>query len=103
LSIIDDLNIKAESNPLSTYEKEALRDANERLNKLRRDEETKWAQWAKVKHHVQEGGNNTKYFHLIANGKHREKNISIRTRRSNYCGGRQFKGLLLNTLKKTLW
>jgi hypothetical protein len=73
LSIIDDLNIKAESNPLSTYEKEALRDANERLNKLRRHEETKWAQWPKVKHHVQEGGNNTKYFHLIANGKHREK------------------------------
>jgi hypothetical protein len=24
---------------------------------------------------MQEGGNNTKYFHLIANGKHRKKNI----------------------------
>jgi hypothetical protein len=23
---------------------------------------------------VQEGGNNTRYFHLIANGKHRKKN-----------------------------
>ena len=23
--------------------------------------------------HIQEGGNNTKYFHLIANGKHRKK------------------------------
>jgi hypothetical protein len=41
---------------------------------LRREEETKWAQQAKVKH-VQEGGNNTKYFHLIANGKHRKKKI----------------------------
>jgi hypothetical protein len=51
-----------------------LRDANEKLAKLRRDEETKWAQLAKVKH-VQEGGNNTKYFHLIANGKHRRKKI----------------------------
>jgi hypothetical protein len=29
---------------------------------------------AKVKH-IQEGGNNTKYFHLIANGKHRRKKI----------------------------
>jgi hypothetical protein len=29
---------------------------------------------AKVKH-VKEGGNNTKYFHLIANGKHRRKKI----------------------------
>jgi hypothetical protein len=37
-------------------------------------EEAKWAQRAKVKH-VQEGGNNTRYFHLIANGKHRKKKI----------------------------
>jgi hypothetical protein len=44
------------------------------LAKLRRDEETKWAQRAKVKH-IQEGSNNTKYFHLIANGKHRRKKI----------------------------
>jgi hypothetical protein len=36
--------------------------------------ETKWAQRAKVKH-VQEGGSNTKYFHLVANGKHRRKKI----------------------------
>jgi hypothetical protein len=34
----------------------------------------KWAQRAKVKN-VQEGGNNTKYFHLVANGKHRRKKI----------------------------
>ena len=39
-----------------------------------REEESKWAQRAKVKH-IQEGGNNTKYFHLIANGKHRKKKI----------------------------
>jgi hypothetical protein len=25
--------------------------------------------------HIQEGGNNTKYFHLITNGKHRKKRI----------------------------
>jgi hypothetical protein len=41
---------------------------------LRRDEESKWAQRAKVKH-IQEGGNNMKYFHLGANGKHRRKFI----------------------------
>jgi hypothetical protein len=28
----------------------------------------------KVKH-IQEGGNDTKYFHLVANGKHRRKKI----------------------------
>jgi mannosylglycoprotein endo-beta-mannosidase len=44
------------------------------MNQLRRDKETKWAQRAKVKH-VQEGENNTKYFHLIANGKRRKKKI----------------------------
>jgi hypothetical protein len=44
------------------------------LAKLRRDAEIKWAQRAKVKH-IQEGCNNTKYFPLIANGKHRRKKI----------------------------
>ena len=48
--------------------------ANDRKCGLRRDEETKWAQRAKVKY-IQEGGNNTKYFHLIVNGKHRKKKI----------------------------
>jgi hypothetical protein len=51
-----------------------MRKARDDLAKLRRDEESKWAQRAKVKH-VQEGGDNTKYFHLVANGKHRRKRI----------------------------
>jgi hypothetical protein len=50
------------------------KEADIALAKLRHDEETKWAQHAKVKH-IQEGGNNTRYFHLIANGKHRKKRI----------------------------
>jgi hypothetical protein len=74
LSNIDDLDIKAESTPLSIFERKTLKDATDHLNKLRRDEETKWAQRPKVKH-VHEEGNNTKYFHLIANGKHRKKKI----------------------------
>ena len=72
LAIIDELDLKAESVLRSVSEREKLKDANERITRLRRDEETKWAQRAKVKH-IQEGGNNTKYFHLIANGKHRKK------------------------------
>jgi hypothetical protein len=39
------------------------REANIALEKLWLEEETKWAQHAKVKH-IQECGNNTKYFHL---------------------------------------
>ena len=74
LKLIDELDIKAEMVSLSDTERASLREANDRISKLRRDEETKWVQHAKVKH-VQEGGNNTKYFHLIANGKHRKKKI----------------------------
>jgi hypothetical protein len=74
MAIIEELDIKAESIPLSNNEKRKLREANEGLCNLRRNEETKWSQRAMVKH-IQEGGNNTKYFHLIANGKHRKKKI----------------------------
>jgi exonuclease III len=74
LSIIDELDLKAESIRLSEQERDALRTANDKMAKLRREEEAKWAQRAKVKH-ILEGGNNTRYFHLIANGKHRKKKI----------------------------
>jgi hypothetical protein len=72
LCILVELDIKAETIQLSSAEGNELKLANEKLNKLKRDEETKWAQRAKVKN-IQEGGNNTKYFHLIADGKHRKK------------------------------
>jgi hypothetical protein len=60
--------------PLSDSERVSKRGADLRLASLRRDEESKWAQRAKVKF-IQQGGNNTKYFHLIANGKHRKNKI----------------------------
>jgi hypothetical protein len=74
INIIDTLDTKAKISPLDNDERRILRNANDELAKLRRDEETKWAQRAQVKH-IQQGGNNTKYFHLIANGKHRRKNF----------------------------
>jgi hypothetical protein len=55
LNIIDSLDIKAESCPLSEHERALKRESDESLAKLRRDEETKWAQRAKVKY-IQEGG-----------------------------------------------
>jgi hypothetical protein len=72
--LIDFLDKKAETVSLSTSERGELRDANIKLAKLRRGEESKWAQRAKVKY-IQEGENNTKYFNLIANSKHRRKII----------------------------
>jgi hypothetical protein len=63
LNIIDYLDLKAETNLLTNVESEELKKANDSLNKLRREEESKWAQRAKVKH-LQEGGNNTEIFSL---------------------------------------
>jgi hypothetical protein len=74
LSVIDILDRKAELCPLDEEERKSLRNAMDKVTKLRRDEESKWAQRAKIKF-IQEGGDNTKFFHLIANGKHRRKKI----------------------------
>jgi hypothetical protein len=54
LLLIDKLDLQAEIAPLSDLERKELRDANEILVNLRRDEEIKWVQRAKVKH-IQEG------------------------------------------------
>ena len=74
LAIIEELDLKAESAMLTVSERDALKEANDKITKLRREEEIKWLQRAKTKH-IQEGGTNTRYFHLIANGKHRKKKI----------------------------
>ena len=88
LKLTDELDIKAETTPLSVAEKAAKKEADECIARLRRDEEAKWAQRAKVKH-IQEGGSNTRYFHLIANGKHRKKRIfQLVKRRGNNSGSR---------------
>jgi hypothetical protein len=46
--LIDELDLKAEVCPLSAAERAAKKEADECLANLRRDEETKWAQRAKV-------------------------------------------------------
>ena len=75
LLLIDELDIKAESTPLTVAERAAKKEADECIARLRQDEGAKWAQRAKVKY-IQEGGDNTRYFHLIANGKHRKSVFS---------------------------
>jgi hypothetical protein len=73
-SIIDFLDKKVEVVVLDESERASLRRAVDDLAVLRRDEESKWAQRAKVIY-IQEGGDNTKYFHLVANRKNRKKRI----------------------------
>ena len=45
-----------------------------RLAELLREEELKWYQRAKIKH-LLEGDANTKYYYLLANGRHRKTRI----------------------------
>jgi hypothetical protein len=61
MEVIDSVDMKAETTPLTASEREALKEANEIFVKLIRDEESKWAQKSKVRH-IQDGGNNNKYF-----------------------------------------
>jgi hypothetical protein len=55
LLLIHELDIKAENCPLNVVHRAAKKEVDECIAKLRRAEETKWAQRAKIKH-VQEGG-----------------------------------------------
>jgi mannosylglycoprotein endo-beta-mannosidase len=68
------LDKKAENSPLDQDELNLKHVMNERLADLLREEELKWYQRAKAKN-LLEGNANTKYFHLVANGKHRKSRI----------------------------
>lgn len=72
-STIIEMDVLAESSDLSEAEQEKLAQARDHLSILLR-EEVKYYQRAKVKD-VLFGDNNTRYFQMIANGKHRKKII----------------------------
>jgi hypothetical protein len=74
LNKLDELDKKAEITLLSDAEHDLKHILNERLAELLREEELKWYQRAKVKH-LLEGDANTKYYHLLANGRHRKTRI----------------------------
>ena len=74
LLLIQSLDLKAESSILDTRELETKVEAELRLKELLRVEELKWALRAKVRKIVQ-GDDNTQFFHMIANSKHRKKRI----------------------------
>jgi hypothetical protein len=74
LNKLDELDKKAEITLLTQDELNLKHVLNERLAELLREEEIKWYQRAKVKH-LLEGDANTKYYHLLANGRHRKTRI----------------------------
>ena len=73
-SIVTDLDTQAEFRTLTNDERNQLESARDDLIKLLREEELKYYQRAKVTD-VLLGDNNTRYFQMVANGKHRKKHI----------------------------
>jgi mannosylglycoprotein endo-beta-mannosidase len=73
-SIIDDLEALAEITPLSRQQIELKSQSNAKIAFLLREEEIKWYQRSKSKF-ILEGDSNTRYFHSVANGRHRKKRI----------------------------
>jgi hypothetical protein len=71
---IDELDKKAESTILSPQEVDLRQCLNIRLIQILREEEIKWYQRAKA-NKLLHGDSNTKYFHLVANGKNRKQRI----------------------------
>ena len=74
LNKLDELDKKAENSLLDESELNLKHVLSERLAELLHEEELKWYQRAKVKH-LLEGDANTKYYHLLANGRHRKTHI----------------------------
>ena len=74
LDRLDSLEKKAETSILSPQEVDLKQYLKNRLAEMLREEEIKWYQRAKVKE-LLDGDSNTKYFQLVANGKHRKMRI----------------------------
>ena len=72
--IVTNLDTQAEIRNLSQGERDQLEIARDDLIKLLREEELRFYQRAKTTN-VLLGDNNTRYFQIIANGKHRKKRI----------------------------
>jgi len=72
---IDILDRKAETTLLSSQEVELRYHLKGQLTKLLREEEIYWLQRSKATKLLQ-GDDNTKYFHTLANGRHRKTKIT---------------------------
>ena len=72
--VVTNLDTQAEIRNLSQGERDQLETARDDLIKLLREEELRFYQRAKATD-VLLGDNNTRYFQIIANGKHRKKRI----------------------------
>jgi mannosylglycoprotein endo-beta-mannosidase len=74
LATIDRLEEFAEVRPLLPHEIKLKNQSNAEIARLLRKEEIKWYQRSKSQF-ILEGDANTRYFHSVANGRHRKKLI----------------------------
>jgi mannosylglycoprotein endo-beta-mannosidase len=74
LAILHNIDKKVENDMLTDQEINLKHYLKERLVSLLREEELKWYERAKVKT-LLEGDADTRFFHLVANGKHRKQHI----------------------------
>ena len=74
LSKIDELDRKAEIYLLSPQEEDLRHHLKGQLTKLLREDEIYWPQRSKTTNLLQ-GDDNTKYFHLVENGRQRKTKI----------------------------
>ena len=75
LQLINDLDLKAEFGLLDASDRTTKKQVEEKIRNLLEEEEMKWALRAKVLKVVQ-GDDNTQFFHMVVNGKHKKKKIS---------------------------
>jgi mannosylglycoprotein endo-beta-mannosidase len=85
--------------PLSTQEIELKSQSSAEIARLLREEELKWYQRSKSQF-ILEGDSNTRYFHSIANGRHRKKRIrSLVQDEGTIEGHEQLKSYITNYYK----
>ena len=98
-SIINDLEALAEVRPLSVHEIEIKSQSNAQIARLLREEELKWYQRSKAQF-ILEGDSDTRYFHGVANGRHRKKRIhSLVQDEGTIEGHEQLKSYITNYYK----
>jgi mannosylglycoprotein endo-beta-mannosidase len=100
--IIDELEALAEVRPLSTIEIELKSQSNAEIANLLREEELKWYQRSKYQF-ILEGDSNTRYFHSVANGRHRKKVIHSLVQEEGMNEGQEQLKAYINNYYKNLF
>ena len=75
-SIIDELDRLTETRLLTAQEIELKSQSNAQVARMLREEELKWYQRSKAQF-IPEGDSNTRYFHNVANGRHRKNEFTL--------------------------